>query len=616
MNIATPVGDLRLIPLHDLQLSPLNARQIVSDEEIRAMGDSISLCGLLQNLIGLERDGKVEIVGGGKRLRALKALKSEGFVAGPGQPHLDPVPVLVTDDEDRAVAWSGAENTARTELSPADEIESYAALLARGSSVSMIAATFAVSEVHVQRRLRLARLPVPVLVNLRKGNINIDQARALTLAASDRQCIDVLEVVLSKRWSADQIRNMLTQDMVRADDRRVRYIGLDAYRAAGGSMTEDLFTERSGLHDVGLLDRLFAEKGTAEAEALRAAEGWHEAQFKLTSWYDYAWTNGLDKLSAEERELPEADAEEYEQLAEMGEHGVLSDEGLARFNELHARMEPAYSDDDLGRGVIICWVDRDGKFQAQRGYGLPLAKDTDEIAIKPAATDDTKAETIPQNLKEDLTAIRLRAIQTALFGKHELLLDLLAFSLSPYVAPWDRPLAVTAQLQKATPEKADGLNEDDRFDEDHRAQDRQMPAEAWLAFRAKGKKHRNDVLTQALARTWKLPSGDLSDLISAEIGPQVRAIWTPTAAAYLGRIPGPQLDALWAELTPAPESDPDRKVFAGLKKAEKAKKLEKLFMDMDVRETMGTSRAQNAAIDGWLPAELRFETPTDEEPST
>src|SRR5690606_38644298 len=79
-------GDLRLIPLSDLALSPLNSRQQVAEDEIEAMAESIAIAGLLQNLIGIETAaGAIEIVGGGKRLRALQKLASEGWRRKTGQ---------------------------------------------------------------------------------------------------------------------------------------------------------------------------------------------------------------------------------------------------------------------------------------------------------------------------------------------------------------------------------------------------------------------------------------------------------------------------------------------------------------------------------------------------
>jgi hypothetical protein len=62
---------------------------------------------------------------------------------------------------------------------------------------------------------------------------------------------------------------------VKADDWRARFVTVDAYAAAGGSVITDLFrTESDGyLTDPALLDRLANEKLEREAEAVRQ-EGW------------------------------------------------------------------------------------------------------------------------------------------------------------------------------------------------------------------------------------------------------------------------------------------------------------------------------------------------------
>ncbi len=64
---------------------------------------------------------------------------------------------------------------------------------------------------------------------------------------------------------------MLTENSVRASDRRAQFIGLDAYEQAGGTVMRDLFEHDDGgwLRDVPLLDRLVTEKLKAEADINR-----------------------------------------------------------------------------------------------------------------------------------------------------------------------------------------------------------------------------------------------------------------------------------------------------------------------------------------------------------
>src|SRR3546814_18326254 len=72
-----------------------------------------------------------------------------------------------------------------------------------------------------------------------------------------------------------QIRRLLTESTVRASDKRVQFVGLEAYEQAGGVVLRDLFQHDDGgwLQDVALLDHLVTEKLTAEDEKV-AAKGW------------------------------------------------------------------------------------------------------------------------------------------------------------------------------------------------------------------------------------------------------------------------------------------------------------------------------------------------------
>lgn len=613
---------IRLIPLSDLTLSDLNTRQTVADDEIEAMAESIATTGLLQNLIGLDRDGRIEIVGGGKRLRALQKLADEGRrqidkITGTDEPiwtSVDPVPVLVTFDEAEAIAWSGAENTARSALNPADEITAYSALSAKGSSAAMIARTYAVSPAHVQRMLKLADLPEPVIANLRAGKIDVEQARAFTIAPSPSACIDVLGQAIARRLNAHQIRHLLQPDTIASNDRRVRYVGIDAYRDAGGALTEDLFDDRTYIHDEKLLDRLFMEKAEAATEALRVEGGWAWAMFVADkNFWEWPGQADLIRINQTAGELTEADQDEYDRLTELSEQGVLDEPGVASLDALQARLDGDHTDDDRARGGIVTKVMVsgelviDGAYQRKAdvaGTAADGGAEGDDATGKATAQPDPE-KGISQSLREDLHIIRRRAIQTALFAHHETLLDLLVFSLLPEVKSWERPLAITAEPQPTTPKQPEGLTEDARFDAQHPAWHDDTAA-AFKAFVAQGKSARNRALDQALTRAFKLVEGPLVQLLLPELPVNPRAIWTPTKEDFFGRLPVPRLDAIWEELTPIPDADPVRGQWAGLKKAQKADQLHRLFNDLDYREAMGLSRTEAQAIDSWLPTEMTF----------
>src|SRR5208283_4217666 len=117
-----------------------------------------------------------------------------------------------------------------------------------------------------------------------------------------------------------QIRRMLTETTVRASDKRALFVGVEAYEAAGGVVLRDLFQSDDGgwLQDVGLVDRLMAERLEREAAAIRA-EGWHWLEVALD--FPYGHSFGLRRLRG--AEVPLTAAEAAEQAALQAEYEQL-----------------------------------------------------------------------------------------------------------------------------------------------------------------------------------------------------------------------------------------------------------------------------------------------------
>src|SRR3546814_1246532 len=111
------------------------------------------------------------------------------------------------------------------------------------------------------------------------------------------------------------IRARLTEDKVRASDKRVRFVTLEAYLAAGGHVLRDLFESDDGgwLEDVALLDRLQTEKFETEVAAI-AAEGWKWVE--AATDFPYGHTYGHRPLEGEERPSSEEAKARLEALRE------------------------------------------------------------------------------------------------------------------------------------------------------------------------------------------------------------------------------------------------------------------------------------------------------------
>ena len=75
--------------------------------------------------------------------------------------------------------------------------------------------------------------------------------------------------------------------MCRVHDRRVRFVGLEAYEAAGGVVRRDLFESEGGgtVQDVALLETLVRGKLEAVADDVKA-EGWNWTEARLSLGWD------------------------------------------------------------------------------------------------------------------------------------------------------------------------------------------------------------------------------------------------------------------------------------------------------------------------------------------
>lgn len=615
MNAQSPIDSAtRLVHLDNLYLHDMNPRQNGSDADTAAMAQSIAINGLMQNLMGYadpDRDGEIGIVAGGRRLHALQHLKSEGSgLMDSKEPDWDAIPVHVTDDSMLAQSWAGAESTTQRPLHPADEIRAYAAMADQGSDPDIIARAFAQTARHVKGRLALASLIPEALDALRAGHISLDVAKALTLARDDAEQLSVLTAARSGNWHASRVRSALTKETVRSDDRRVQFVGLARYQAEGGTMDADLFEDQTYLHDGALIDRLFSDKLAAEAEELRVEQGWQWAKFTTDEYGTGSITSAMSPIYRTEVDLPEADEAEYEALDERqwSQDNPLSDEEKLRLEELQLRADGDFTDEDRKTGGIVVKVNSKGVMVIAGDYTEKAETSTGDDSVE--HTPATAKPALTQAGVEDLRRISLMAMQGAMLNKQEYLLDQFGWQLERGEPAYSSPFAISMTEQPITPEAKGSWRMDPRLADPDEAESNynEDTAATFKAFQAKGKKHRNQVITRCLARTLQIPAGRMAALgqVMAEFaGVDIRKAWTPDAPTYFSRLSSPAMAALWAELLEADADDERVAAFGKLKKAQKAKDLADLFENAAVQEALGLTRDQIATIDAWLPPELR-----------
>ncbi|HEB3530050.1 TPA: ParB N-terminal domain-containing protein [Burkholderia cenocepacia] len=338
LEMADPTKNLILVPLGQLlpRHSKLNVRKTARRLSIPELAASISRVGLLQNLIVvLAADGEhYEVVAGDRRLTALKLLAKQKRIAAD---HDIPC-LLVADASARTVSL--AENILREAMHPADQFEAFAALVKDGRPVEDIAADFGVSPLVVQRRLKLANVSPRLMADYRTGDVNLEQLMALTITDDHRAQEAAFYDAPHWQRGSVALRDRLIAREVSAAHPLARFVGVDAYTAAGGQVIRDLFAEDdTGIYlgNTDLLAQLVQTKLDTLAADLRA-EGW-------------AWVEAVPRLSHAERQAfhtarqqaREPNAREARRIASL----------QARIERANAALDAAYEAEDEDKAATL-----------------------------------------------------------------------------------------------------------------------------------------------------------------------------------------------------------------------------------------------------------------------
>ena len=384
-----------IVPLNRLKASPKNARKTPhSPATIEAFAASIKAKGVLQPpVVEIERDGEgvptgnyLVTIGEGRR-QGLRLLAKRKAIK-----RTHPVRVIV-DAENDAHEISLDENMTREAMHPADQFEAFQRLaVEKGYGPEEIGARFGVSAHVVRQRLRLGSAAPELMAAYRAGTLALDQLSAFCVSEDQDRQRQVLEQV-GPHTPAYAIRRAMTEAKVSVGDRRVRFVGVETYEAAGGPVLRDLFTEDGGgwLEDVALLDRLVGEKLAGLADEAREREGWKWAKPAL----DYPDVSAFGRVYPVAVERSEADAaeitalsEEYDRIvSEAGAEG-LSPEADARLEEIDKALQAFgpdfdYAADAKARAGVMVMLGHDGLARFERG--LVRAED----AVAPPLEEET-----------------------------------------------------------------------------------------------------------------------------------------------------------------------------------------------------------------------------------
>ncbi|QNO27596.1 ParB/RepB/Spo0J family partition protein [Sphingopyxis sp. OPL5] len=409
---------LQTVKLSQLRLSPLNVRR-VKPKAIDQLAADMLAHGQLQNLVVYAEGNRFEVAAGGRRYRAFKQLEKAKAISAS-----HPVSVDVRDKAE-AVELSLAENVSREDMHVADAVIAYGDLRAEGKSPQDIAARFGVALSYVKKVLRLSALHPDALAYLARDQIGMEAAQALTLTDNHGRQLEAL-----KRFgnSAHQIRRVLTEEKIGTGHALFLFIGHDAYGAAGGTITADLFAANGdGYADNPELVATLATAKMADVEAGYRGEGWSDVRASLERPDDYynlvtVHADGKrEPTEAEQAERARIQVAADARLAELGKGNQWGDSvlnGLEREARILENRLCVFTDAQKADSAMVLFVGNGGKVEAKAIRTKRIAKggNGDAPAIKP----DYSGAMI-----ETLSKIKTLAVQEAVATNPALALDIL-----------------------------------------------------------------------------------------------------------------------------------------------------------------------------------------------
>ena len=392
MNFIAPraAPRIREIPLSRLSLAPENVRKTPPDPRADAeLKASIAALGLLENLVVRphepDEDGgdRYAVVAGGRRLKAMQALVKETVFDAD-----HPVPCQVRDGDTESGEISLAENVMRVPMHPADQVVAFSELAMAGQSISAIAARFGASERVVEQRLRLGNAAPELLDAYRADEIDLEVLKAFAVTTDRERQMAVWEQVAGQgyRPAAWQVKRLLTEERIPGAAAVARFVGVEAYEAAGGQVLRDLFAndDESGVwfEDPVLLEKLATDRLRTAADELATRWKWAVPMIEV-AWGDTASYGRIDpqpveptageqaeieRLEARQAELAELDDDEWtEEL--VGESEAVE----TRLSEIERAIDAraVFRREDLAVAGCIVTIGHDGAMQVIQGLVRP-----------------------------------------------------------------------------------------------------------------------------------------------------------------------------------------------------------------------------------------------------
>lgn len=610
------------VPLNCLTVSDLNVRRTPADSAADAeLKASLAAHGLLQNLVVHRSEcieGHYDVNAGRRRVTQLKELASDGVI---GEDF--PVPCIIIEDASMAVEVSLVENTMRAGMHPADEVEAFARLVSEGSTVSEIAMKFGMAERAVEQRLRLGNV-APVLMDAyREGKLNLETLKDFAITPDQGHQLRVWESIREAGGylNSYNVRRMLLEDRVQGDSRLARFVGIETYEEAGGTLIRDLFGDEDDgglwLEDYALLCELAGRKLAAAAQEI--SDSWRWVEHSLE--FGYEDEGKFHKVFPTRGELTEDEQAELEGLLDARDlmlQGGLDDEAHEEYDAINENLKrlrqliedrTVYSDRQRELAGCMVTIDYNGRLKLVEGLVRPGDVPKGEGGRDSGGYKDT--ETIvrekagySKKLMDEMRDERARIVRSRLSGAFAEAFDLLLFQMAREVFAVERYFTHALDVELFRSGSSHGAT--DSIDIEALPTDWAKGADDGVAFeqmRSLSEQEKQALFAACVSATY---TGQLT--IDTSARPEVEAVieelgidfatgFRPTVDNFWGRLTKSRMLTIAEETLGAEWADS----HAGDKKAALAQAMEDAFAEGDELPEGVTPEGRKAAL-AWTPA--------------
>ena len=197
----TPKNDITEIKISDIRSNPYQPRKTFNESSLKELADSIKEYGIIEPIIVKKSVKGYELIAGERRTKAAK-------LAG-----LETIPAVIKDFNDQEMMEIALiENIQREDLNPIDEAFAYQKIIELSKMTQEeFAKKFGKSRSYVTNMLGLLNLPENVKELVKKHEISMGHARALSKISDDAKVSELASRIVSEDLSVRDLEKTIKE---------------------------------------------------------------------------------------------------------------------------------------------------------------------------------------------------------------------------------------------------------------------------------------------------------------------------------------------------------------------------------------------------------------------